>query len=1237
MISDKIKSMNLIQKAGCLMAAVLFSTVTPAIAGTVTANFTSASTIPVTAASYTATGNSVTITLGFAPPAGTNLTIVKNTGLGFINGQFSNLAQGQFVDLSYGGKSYRFVVNYYGGTGNDLILQWAYQDVTAWGNNYIGQLGNNSTIQSDAPVPVTQSGVLAGKTVVSVAAGGNHSLALCSDGTVAAWGFNGSGELGDNSTIDSGVPVLVTQTGVLAGKTVVSVAAGGAHSLALCSDGTVAAWGSNDSGQLGNNSTISSSVPVLVTQSGALAGKTVVSVAASSTTFGEGFSLALCSDGTVTAWGQNGSGELGNNSTIDSSVPVLVTQSGVLADKTVVSVAAGNAYSLALCSDGTVAAWGFNGSGELGDNSTIYSSVPVLVTRSGVLAAKTVVTIAAGRAHCLALCSDGTMAAWGYNFNGQLGNNSTIYSTVPILVTRSGVLAGKTLVSISAGGFLSLALCSDGTVAAWGANDSGQLGNNSTIDSSVPVLVTQTAVLAGKSVVSVAAGGVHSLALCSDGTVAAWGDNYEGELGNNSTIQGNVPGLVTQSGVLADKTVVSVSAGEFHSLALCSDGTVAAWGDNRYGNLGNNSTIDSSVPVLVTRSGVLAGKTLVSVAAGRAHSLALCSDGTVATWGGNDSGQLGNNTTIGSSLPVLVTQSGVLAGRTVVSMAAGYDHSLALCSDGTLVAWGHNSDGQLGNNSTSSSAIPVSVKQSGVLADKTVVSVSAGEFHSLALCSDGTVAAWGQNYYGQLGNNSTIDSSVPILVTQSGVLAGKTVVSVAAGGYHSLALCSDGTVAAWGANDSGQLGNNSTIQSDVPVLVLQSGVLAGKTLVSVVTGEDYSLALCSDGTVAAWGQNHYGQLGNDSTTNSSAPTFVTPSGVLAGKTVVSVAAGECHSLALAALPIADLAISITATPTPVAINGNLTYTIQVTNNGPNDASGVTVNNPLPAALAFVSATAPSGWTSSVPAVGASGQVSFNKTATLANGATAAFTIVANVMGSTANGAILINSATASTTGYDPNATNNTAYVSTPVGIIVNPTPVQLGTTATLNPQTGLFKLTVNVTNTTPTPINGFRLHVDYNAYHGPYPSLRLYNSTSPSGGPDVYVDYPYPLAVNGMVPVDLEFYTSTRTFPNPFAPTLTVETLASSAVSTTNGSGVQPRCAKLADGTVRIEFASVTGHWYRIRYSSDLVNWFDCQVPIQAGGTRMQWIDTGAPITNISPADPSVTSRFYLINEINTP
>ncbi|MEI7908792.1 MAG: choice-of-anchor Q domain-containing protein [Verrucomicrobiota bacterium] len=199
----------------------------------------------------------------------------------------------------------------------------------------------------------------------------------------------------------------------------------------------------------------------------------------------------------------------------------------------------------------------------------------------------------------------------------------------------------------------------------------------------------------------------------------------------------------------------------------------------------------------------------------------------------------------------------------------------------------------------------------------------------------------------------------------------------------------------------------------------------------------------------------------------------------------------------------------------------------------------------------------------------------------------------------------------------------------------NPTPLQIGTTGALNRQDGLFELTTNVTNTTPRPLNGFRLHVNFNAYKAAYPSLRLYNASSPAGSSDVYVDYPYPLAVDAQVAVKLSFYTSTRTFPAPFAPVLTVETLTSSQVSDTNGNGVQPRLVTLPDSTIMLEFPAVIGHWYRVRYSPDMVHWSDCPVPLQAGSTPMQWVDSGPPFTNIAPA--KAPSRYYIVNEIVAP
>ena len=491
-----------LRSAAVLLVAVAAMLLSAQVASALTASYTTGTEVPLTAAGYTATGNTVNFTLNYAPTAGNSLMVVNNTGRDFIEGTFDNLANGAAVDLSFSGVTYHFIAWYYGGDGNnDLVLLWRDTFLAAWGAGVSGQLGNNFVGDRRVPVSVDQSGVLSGKTIVSVVGSYAHSLALCSDGTLAAWGSGFSGQLGDGSVNGRYVPVLVDRSGVLSGKTVVAITAGAEHSLALCSDGTVAAWGKNDRAQLGDNTTTDRSLPVLVNTTdgtSALFGKTVVSIAS-----GEDHNVALCSDGTLATWG----------GLSYRPAPVLVDQSGVLASKNVVSVAAARLSSYALCSDGTLAAWGRNFYGQLGDGSNNDSDVPVLVNTvdgTSVLFDRTVVAVAAGEFFCLALCSDGALAAWGSNANGQLGNDSTTDSSVPVLVNTSdgtSVLFNKNVVALSAGIRQGLVLCSDGSLATWGSNAKGQLGNDSTTDSSVPVLVDQTGLLALKNPVSLPASG----------------------------------------------------------------------------------------------------------------------------------------------------------------------------------------------------------------------------------------------------------------------------------------------------------------------------------------------------------------------------------------------------------------------------------------------------------------------------------------------------------------------------------------------------------------------------------------------------------------------------------------------------------------------------------------------------------------------------------------------------------
>lgn len=481
-------------------------------------DFRSATDVPVTANGFTTAGLPVAVTLNYPPLPGTVLTMVENTGVDFITGTFFNFPQGRILTLSYAGRSYDFVVNYHGGTGNDLVLQWADTLPLAWGSNSQGQLGDDSGADRPQPVPVTATGALSGKTLTALAGGYLHSLALASDGSLATWGYNIYGQLGNDSSAPSAVPVPVDRSGVLAGKTVIAIAAGPFHNFALCADGTLAAWGYNNYGQLGTGDRLNRRVPALVPPVGALAGKRIVAIAA-----GAYHSIALCSDGSLASWGYNDEGELGDGTLLGSTVPLAVQSSVALAGRKVSAIAAGQYHTLALCTDGTLVSWGYNKYGQLGNNTTVSSKVPVSIAGSGALAGRTVTAIAAGQYHSLALCSDGRLLAWGRNHQGQLGFSGLSQRNLPAVIDLPSSITGTPLRSIAAGSSHSLALLTDGSAIAWGSDSSGQLGNPGNPGGPVPAAIDLSSQPPGTRLFALAAGSgaSHTLAIAAAPTAQA--------------------------------------------------------------------------------------------------------------------------------------------------------------------------------------------------------------------------------------------------------------------------------------------------------------------------------------------------------------------------------------------------------------------------------------------------------------------------------------------------------------------------------------------------------------------------------------------------------------------------------------------------------------------------------------------------------------------------------------------
>ena len=500
----------------------------------------------------------------------------------------------------------------------------------------------------------------------------------------------------------------------------------------------------------------------------------------------------------------------------------------------VTMISAGGAFTLALKGDGTVWSWGGNDSGELGDGTFTDRLRPGAVAGLPLPAR----AISAGGSHALALLSDGTVWAWGYNGN-LLGDGSSYTRATPGPVSN---LAG--VIAISAGSSFSLALKSDGTVWSWGYNDVGQLGDGTVVSRSTPV---QVAGLAGVDRVS--AGYSHALAHKADGSLWAWGDDAVGELGDNTLME-----RLTPASVAGLSGVTAIAAGDFHVLALKSDGTVWAWGANAESELGDGTTLNRSTPAQVPG---VAGVT--AIASGGGHSIALKSDATLVTWGSNGAGQLGyGNNGYTDGLPAPVPRFG---GVTAIS--AGYAHSVAVRNDGTVWTWGSNDSGELGDGTTTERDSPIQVPGLGG-----VRAVSAGNAHTLALKSDGTLWAWGNNASGQLGDGTRTDRLNPVQVTGL-----SNVVAISGGGSYSLALRSDGSVWAWGDNEVGTLGDGTTDARLAPVRV--AGIPAAASISAgraVYYG--HGVAAASDGTVWAWGDYRNGQLGDGTVAERVLPVIV---------------------------------------------------------------------------------------------------------------------------------------------------------------------------------------------------------------------------------------------------------------------------------------------------------------------------------------------------------------------------
>ena len=756
----------------------------------------------------------------------------------------------------------------------------------SWGYNDHAQLGIGAS-DSDAHAAPSKVNLPTGvPKFTQISAGYKHSLALGTDGNLYSWGTNEKGQLGRSiNEAEDGTPRKVNlPTGV---SRFTQVIAGGEHSLALGSDGNLYSWGDNTSGQLGRNpSATKDGTPRKV----AMPTGITITQASAPGTLGGDFSLALGSDGNIYSWGWNGNQQLGRDASGYFDGQPRIVDFPEKPKPTGVSFGDRRGTSLADNKDGTWSVvtpphaggktdvtvfWSRNGwrpdahldytyiiTYTVAFDSADGNPVPDQQRITGGQQATRPITDPARDGFLfdgwfLKDANGGSKVA--YDFSQPVTGNITLvahwspadtggWSISPskgnamggqqATITPPKLSRGIRFSQISAGSLsgFSVGVASDGNAYAWGYNQHGQLGQGSASSTpqKTPARVPlPDGVASGFTYKQAVAGGYHVLAVGSDGIVYSWGANEHGQLGDGTTTERSKPLPVRDADGQPFKAV-QVSAGAYDSAAISPDGRVYTWGSEN-NNFTDYSTSKLAPALAKDPNGSGQGLHADQVSLGWSFVMAMDADGNVYTWGYDNYGQLGNGTATGEHSTIYAADPARVPDPEDTSktfkttqVSAGANHAMAISQDGTLWAWGYNYRGQLGDGTTTSRPSPTQI---GKPTKAKVTQISAGAYHSLAVDQSGTAWAWGWNINSQLGtNNSGFYQPTPTLVSppagQGSAGTGLATARITAGWNHSMAVGQDGNAYAWGDNASGQLGTGSdTTPISTPTQVTLNSLL----------------------------------------------------------------------------------------------------------------------------------------------------------------------------------------------------------------------------------------------------------------------------------------------------------------------------------------------------------------------------------------------------------------------------
>ena len=571
----------------------------------------------------------------------------------------------------------------------------------------------------------------------------------------------------------------------------------------------------------------------------------------------------------------------------------------------------GTETSYALTEDGRLFGWGYNSYGVIGDGTDIDRLAPVDVTRNFELDDfEKIIKADFGNTLSVVLTNFGRVFTWGNNSGGQLGDGASADTLIPVDITENFALeVDDMIVDIEVGGDNSFALTESGDLFAWGSNENGKLGDGTEDDQYLPInVIDNIGLYYYETIEMMSLGGEHSMIVTSSGRLISWGANGEGELGDGSSTTNSTPTDVTSYlGLHTEEVVVQAIAGYGTSMALTSEGRVMTWGNNEYGQMADGTLESKSSPVDVTANfSFEEDEYIIEASTVEGFVIALTNQNRVFTWGYNDDGQLGTGDSTQYPLPQDITLVlGLAPTEGIINVDASYYNSTVLTDTGRCLIWGYNGQGQIGDGTKTDSLIPIdiqdnfritSIMEASLAHDETIVDVSIGKYHYAAVTSYGNLFTWGDNFFGQLGDGTVLNTNQPMNITNQFNLAEvEKIIDVELGEYHSVALTNTGRVFTWGENEIGQLGNMSTTDLYVPT-ELPASDFGSEGVVSITVYDKMNAAMTASGRLFTWGFNWHGELGDGTEVHKLVPTEVTGNfGLAVDETIEKISFGLYHT------------------------------------------------------------------------------------------------------------------------------------------------------------------------------------------------------------------------------------------------------------------------------------------------------------------------------------------------------